>query len=101
MQSSNLHNFHIFEFFVRSLSICMFKPRVYLSAICICLHLHLEKDQCLPGHDYMLHFSATFLIREHTGTEDVEQVESQSVWCQKQSISWLHIHSLTIHQFTR
>lgn len=38
-----------------------------------------KKDQCLPGHDYMLHIAVTFLIREHTDAEDVEQVESQFV----------------------
>lgn len=68
----------------------MLRLRKCFKRIYICLHLHLErkkKDQGLPGHDYMLYFAVTFLIREHTGVEDVEQVESQSVWFQEHFIA--------------
>lgn len=56
-----------------------------------------KKDQRLQGCDYMLHLAVTFLIREHTDAEDVEQVESELVWCQRLSVSWPHI--LAAHRF--
>lgn len=69
----------------------MVQPRIFFNTICFRLHLHLEKDQCHPGHDYMLYFAVTFLIKEQTHTEDVEQMDSQLVCYQEQNIYWLHV----------
>lgn len=82
---------------VCSLSVCLFKPRVLFNRIWICLHLHLEKRPVPHGPWLHVQFVVTFLIREHTDTEDVEHVESQLVWSQEHSISWLLIIIFTMH----
>lgn len=77
------------------LQFCLFKPRVYHDK-----NLYLsplasgKKDKCLSGHDYMLHFVVTFLIREHTDAEDVEQVESQLVLVSEKG------HFMALESFT-